>query len=453
MKYEPHKYQEFAYEKMLDLNKCGLFLDMGLGKTVTTLTAIDELMFNRFDISRVLVIAPLRVAQTTWPDEIQKWDHLRHLKISKILGSAKQRRLALYTEADIYIINRENVCWLCNELSSGVGNAWLFDMVVIDELSSFKSAKSARFRALRKLIPRSNRVVGLTGTPSPNGLIDLWAQLYLLDQGDRLGKTLTSYRERFFLPDKRNAQTIFNYKLKDDSEDIIKSRISDICFSMKSEDYLDLPARTDITQEVLLNPKEMSVYKEFEANAYKLFEESKEVTAVNAAALTGKLLQYANGAMYLENKDYVITHDNKLNALEEIVELSQGQPILCFYSFISDLERIKKRIPFARKLDTPEDQSDWNEGKIPLLLAHPASAGHGLNIQTGGSIIVWFGLTWSLELYQQANARLHRQGQTNKVFIHHLIAKNTVDEDVLMALQNKADIQEAVLAAVKARVA
>lgn len=449
LEFKPHKYQEIAINKIYETPKVGLFLDMGLGKTVITLTAIEDLIYNQFEITKVLVIAPLRVAEDTWSRESEKWGHLKNLKISKVLGTPEQRRRALAEEADIYIINRENVVWLTNELS-GVGNGWDFDMVVIDELSSFKSPKAQRFRALRKYITKSDRVVGLTGTPAPNGLIDLWSQIYLLDGGQRLGKTITGYRERYFIPNQRNQTTIFNYKPKEESEKAIKDKISDICVSMKAEDWLEMPERIDTVQSVKLSDKEMRAYEKFEKESYIQFIEG-EVTAASAAALTNKLLQYSNGAMYLSGGGYAKTSDKKLDMLEELIETSQGKPILCFYSFKHDLERIKERFSFAKKLQDAEDIKEWNNGNIRLLLAHPAGAGHGLNLQAGGNIIVWFGLTWSLELYQQANARLYRQGQENAVIIHHLITEGTADESVLKSLQGKEEIQEELLKSLKAK--
>lgn len=449
MRFLPHKYQEIAIEKILDTLKSGLFLDMGLGKTVITLTAAEDLIYNRFEINKVLVIAPLRVAEDTWSRESEKWDHLKHLKISKILGTPAQRRRAIAAEADIYIINRENVVWLTNELSQ-IGNGWDFDMVVIDELSSFKSAKAQRFRALKKYITRSERVVGLTGTPAPNGLIDLWSQIYLLDGGERLGKTITGYRERYFTPGQRNQTTIFNYKPKPEAEQTINQKISDICISMRAEDWLEMPERIDNIQSVKLSVKEMADYEKFERDSYMQFMEG-EVTAASAAALTTKLLQYSNGAMYLPDGGYVLTSDKKLETLEEIIDVSNGKPILCFYSYKHDLERVQKKFKFAKKLENSKDIEDWNNGEIQLLLAHPAGAGHGLNLQAGGNIIVWFGLTWSLELYQQANARLYRQGQENAVIIHHLITEGTADEKVLMSLQGKKDVQDDLLNSLKAK--
>ncbi len=449
MKFVPHTYQQMAIDKILDTPKAGLFLDMGLGKTVITLTAIEELMNNRFEIDRVLVIAPLRVAEDTWSRESQKWDHLKHLRISKVLGSARERRKALAREADIYIVNRENVVWLTDELSQ-VGDGWDFDMVVIDELSSFKSHSAKRFKALRKYITRSSRVVGLTGTPAPNGLIDLWSQIYLLDGGERLGKTITGFRERYFLPNQRNQTMIYNYKPKEEAERAINAKIADICISMRAEDWLEMPERIDNVQSVKLSATELAKYYQFEHDCYMEFLEG-EVTAASAAALSNKLLQYSNGAMYLPDGGYVKTSDAKLEMLEEIIEVSGGKPILCFYSYRHDLERIMERFKYAKKLEGSDDIEKWNNGEIPLLLAHPAGAGHGLNLQAGGNIIVWFGLTWSLELYQQANARLYRQGQENAVIIHHLITEGTADESVLKSLQGKKDVQDELLDSLKAK--
>ena len=449
MKFVPHKYQEMAIEKIYSTPRCGLFLDMGLGKTVITLTAIEDLIYNQFEISKVLVIAPLRVAEDTWSRESQKWDHLKDLRISKILGTPQQRRLALARESDVYITNRENVVWLTDELS-GIGNGWFFDMVVIDELSSFKSPKAQRFRALKKYISRSSRVVGLTGTPAPNGLIDLWSQMYLIDSGERLGKTVTGYRERYFTPNQRNQTTIFNYKLKENAEKAIMDKISDICVSMKAEDWLDMPERIDSVVNVKMTPEQKSSYEQFEKEAYMQFMEG-EVTAASAAALTNKLLQYSNGAMYTDTGEYAVTNNNKLDALADIVEASGGKPILCFYSFRHDLERILKKFKYAVKLEDSDDIEKWNNGEIPLLLAHPASAGHGLNLQSGGNIIVWYGLTWSLELYQQANARLYRQGQEQAVIIHHLITEGTCDSRVYESLQGKANVQDELIDSLKAK--
>ncbi len=448
MEFKPHEYQKMAIEKIYETPRCGLFLEMGLGKTVITLTALEDMIYNSFEVGKVLVIAPLRVAEDTWSRESAKWEHLKHLRISKILGTPAQRRAALAAEADIYIINRENVVWLCDELS--VAGGWFFDAVVIDELSSFKSPKAQRFKALRKYITRSRRVIGLTGTPAPNGLIDLWSQIYLLDGGERLGRTVTGYRERFFLPDKRNQTTIFSYKPKDGADKAIWDRLSDICVSMRAEDWLTLPERIDNVVTVRMTDKQRAAYEKFEREQYIQFIEG-EVTAVSAAALTNKLLQYSNGAMYKADGGYIETCEGKLDALEDIIEAANGKPVLCFYSYKHDLERIQKRFPNAVKLDNAGDIENWNSGRIELLLAHPAGAGHGLNLQAGGNIIVWFGLTWSLELYQQANARLYRQGQENAVVIHHLLTEHTVDERVYQSLQGKGEVQDELLDALKAK--
>lgn len=446
MRFEPHEYQRTAIGKILDTPRCGLFLDMGLGKTVITLTAINELMYNSFEVSHVLVIAPLRVAEDTWSRESEKWDHLRHLTISKILGTPAQRRQALAAKADIYVINRENVVWLCGELKH-----WCFDMVVIDELSSFKSPKAQRFRALRKVIGGSKRVVGLTGTPAPNGLIDLWSEMYLIDGGERLGRTVTGYRERYFVPDKRNQTTIFTYKPKPEADKAIREKLADICVSMKAADWLTLPERIDCVTTVKLTAAQRKAYDKFERDMYIEFTEG-DVSAVSAAALTNKLLQYSNGAMYTETGEYIEVGEGKLDALGEIIEAANGAPILCFYSYRHDLERIQRRFPQAVKLESAEHIAAWNEGKIPLLLAHPAGAGHGLNLQAGGNIIVWFGLTWSLELYQQANARLHRQGQQRVVIVHHLLTENTADEQVYRSLRDKSAVQDELIESLKVRI-
>jgi len=444
-----HAYQHQAVDFIIDKPYCGLLLEMGLGKTVSTLTAIDRLLNDRFEVAKVLVIAPLRVADATWVDEVQKWEHLKHLTISRVLGTETQRKQALRARADIYIINRENVAWLVGYCDAG----WPFDMVVIDELSSFKSAQAQRFKTLRQVRPLMKRVVGLTGTPAPNGLIDLWAQMYLLDRGERLFPTIGRYRDAYFNPGRRNGHVVFNYDLRDDGETRIHAKIADICMSMKAEDYIDLPDRIDNFVDVYLPPAVKKAYDEFEKKQVLDLLDA-EITALNAAGLSNKLLQYANGAVYDDDKDYHEVHKAKLDALDEILETSNGQPVLVFYTYKHDLERIlthfKKLKP--KKLEGSEDIKDWNVGKIPLLLAHPASAGHGLNLQVGGNIIVWFGQTWSLELYQQANARLHRQGQKNAVIIHHLVARGTMDADVLKALGGKTDTQEALLSAVKARI-
>ncbi len=447
MRYVPHEYQRYATNKILTQNAVGLFLDMGLGKTVISLTAVNELLYNYFDVSNVLVIAPLRVAQTTWPDEVRKWDHLQHLTISKILGSVKERRAALNTPADIHIINRENVVWLVGEY----GKKWPFDMVIIDELSSFKSTKAKRFRVLRRVRPCVKRIVGLTGTPAPNGLIDLWAQVYLLDQGERLGKTITGYRNRYFVPGRRNRHVIYEWDPKPEAEEAIYKKLDDICVSMKAEDWLEMPEKIDRVVPVQIPEKAREKYEQLERDLLLPYE-GGDVTADNAAVLSGKLLQLANGAVYDENGAVKEIHSAKLEALDDIIEAANGRPVLVFYAYRHDLARLQERLPEARILDTEKDIEDWNRGMIPVGLAHPASAGHGLNLQTGGNIIVWFGLTWSLELYLQAVARLYRQGQEKSVIVHHLVAENTIDEDVMKALESKDVTQEALLEAVKARI-
>lgn len=446
-----HSYQTFAVQHIISHPEAGLLLDMGLGKTVSTLTAIKKLMDEYLEVNKVLIIAPKRVAESTWCDEIEKWEHLKGLTVSKILGSQKQRKEALKASADIYTINRENVVWLVSHLQG----YWPFDMVVIDELSSFKSSKSARFRALRLVRPKTNRVVGLTGTPAPNGLIDLWSQIYLLDMGARLERTITAYRTKYFRPGRTNGQIVFDYKLNNGSEEAIYKQIGDICISMKAEDYLQLPERIDRTVDVHLTEKLAEQYMEFEKEQVLALEnEDGDISAVNAAALSNKLLQFSNGAIYDSERNVHEIHSEKLEALEEIVEAANGQSVLVFYSFRHDVSRIMRKLKsfHPKEIGGPEDIKAWNNGNLPLLLAHPASAGHGLNLQGGGHIIVWFGLPWSSELYQQANARLYRQGQSKPVIIHHLIAKGTMDEDVMKALGNKIDKQEALMQAVKARI-
>lgn len=450
MKFKPWNYQQYAINHVIDNSASGLFLDMGMGKTVSTLTAIDDLILLG-EVNKILVIAPLRVAEDTWSTEVDKWDHLKHLRISKILGSKKQREEAINTDADIYVTNRENVDWLVAECF----NSWIWDMVVIDELSSFKSSKAKRFRALKKVRPYFKRIVGLTGTPAPNSLIDLWPQIYLLDGGQRLGKTITGYKERYFKPGRRNGYIVYNWELKEGSEETIQNKISDICISMSAKDYLDIPERIDNKVEITLPIKVMDTYKQLEKDLVLEIGE-EDITAANAAVLTNKLLQLANGAIYSEDKEVVRIHDEKLDRLEEIIDIANGKPVLVFYNFKHDYDRISKMLTKNKikhqALNTSDDIKKWNNGEIQVALLHPASAGHGLNLQYGGNIIVWFGLTWSLELYQQANARLHRQGQKETVIIHHLIAKGTVDEDVMNALANKEVNQNMLLEAVKARI-
>lgn len=445
MKFVPHEYQKRAIDKVVTQTHVGLFLDMGLGKTVITLTAINRLMYEDFEVSRVLVIAPKRVAEDTWTREHAKWDHLQHLKISRILGTAAQRKAALKADADVYVIGRDNVVWLTEQLKS-----WPFDMVVIDELSSFKNPQAKRFRALRKVMPRVSRVVGLTGTPSPNGLMDLWAEIYLLDMGDRLERTLGAYREKYFKPGARNGYVVYKWLPVKGAEERIRDRISDICVSMSAADYLTLPERIDNVIPVSLSKQELATYKKMEEEQLLELGDDDMIVALNAAAVMTKLLQIANGSVYTASGAVERIHKAKLEALEEIVDTTDS-PVLVFYSFRHDLEAILGAIEGARTLEGPQDIADWNGGKIRVLLAHPASVGYGLNLQDGGHTIVWYGLTWSLELYQQANARLYRQGQEKPVIIHHLIAEGTVDEQVMRALQAKDTSQAALLAALKER--
>lgn len=448
MQYKPHDYQKRATELVIKIPKIGLFLDMGLGKTVITMTAIQELMYDRFEVTKVLVIAPKRVAEDTWTREHAKWDHLRELRISKVLGNEQQRIHALKEDADIYVIGRDNVIWLINYYQ-GLRKGWPFDMIVIDELSSFKNPQAKRFRALRKAMPFVNRVVGLTGTPSPNSMMDLWAELYLLDRGERLGPTLSSYREKYFRPGARNGYVIYKWEPFRNAQKEIEEKISDICISMSAADYLTLPKRIDNVIPVHLTDKEMAAYKQMEQEQLLKIDE-EDIVALNAAAVMNKLLQIANGSVYSVDGDVVKIHDEKLDALEEIIDTT-GEPVLVFYSYKHDLEAIRSRIKGARILEGPEDIADWNDGKVQVLLAHPASVGYGLNLQEGGHIIVWYGLTWSLELYQQANARLYRQGQDKPVIIHHLVAEGTADEQVMHALQHKDMSQAALLEALKER--
>lgn len=445
MKYKPHNYQKFATDFILDHPVCCLMLDMGLGKTVITLTALWDMVMDSFLSYRVLVIAPKRVAEDTWPKELSKWEHLTGLKASVVLGSRADREAALQRPANIYIINRENVAWLVEN------HRWDFDTVIIDELSSFKSNKADRFKALKRVRPQIERIIGLTGTPAPNSLMDLWPEMYLLDMGKRLGRFITGYRERFFKPDKRNREIIYSYKPRDGAEEAIYNLISDICISMKAVDYLDMPERIDNTIEVVMNPKEQKLYDDF-CRDMVVNIKGEELDAVNAAALSGKLLQMADGAVYGENRKVLHIHDRKLDALEDLVEAANGKPLLVAYWYKHDLSRLQERFKTGRVIDTSRDIDDWNAGKIQIAFIHPASAGHGLNLQAGGSTIVWFGLTWSLELYQQLNARLWRQGQEHTVVIHHIITKGTHDEDVMRALETKDMRQSALIAAVKARI-
>ncbi len=450
MKYNPHEYQTYATNFILAHSVSAILLDMGLGKSVITLTAIKALMYDSFEVSSVLVIAPLRVATQTWPDEIEKWEHLHDLTYAVAVGTEAERRFQLRRNVDIHIINRENVKWLIED--SGI--PFNYDMVVIDELSSFKSHQAKRFKALMKVRPTVKRIVGLTGTPSSNGLMDLWAEYKLLDMGERLGRFIGGYRGRFFTPDKRNQQIVFSYKPLPEAEEHIYRLVSDITISMKSTDYLKMPDCVINEVPVTLSEDEMELYHTMK-NDLILNLDDGDVDAVNAAALAGKLSQMANGAVYDENGNAVRIHDRKLDALEDLIEAANGKPVLVAYWFKHDLERIEKRlhslhIPFS-KLDTPDSITRWNRGDLPVALVHPASAGHGLNLQSGGSTLIWFGLTWSLELYQQTNARLWRQGQTAAtVVIHHIITKGTIDRDIMAALRRKDKTQSALIAAVKA---
>ena len=446
MRYVAHNYQNYAKNFILAHKVSALFLDCGLGKTITTLTAINELMYDSFEISKVLIIAPLRVAQSTWKDEIEKWDHLNLLRYSIAVGDEKERLKALKQNAGIYIINRENVDWLVTK--SGID--FNFDMLIIDELSSFKSHTSKRFKSLLKIRPYFERVVGLTGTPSSNGLMDLWAEFRVLDLGERLGRYITHYRNEYFLPDKRNGAVIFSYKPQPNAEERIYRRLADITISMKSTEYLKMPELILNELEINLDEEDQIKYKKFKKEMVMTIQE-KEIDAINAASLSNKLIQLANGSIYDKDKKFYEVHNKKLDKLEEIIESANGKPVLVAYWFKADKERIEKRFK-VREIKTADDIKQWNKGMIDLALIHPASAGHGLNLQSGGSTLVWFSLTWSLELYQQTNARLYRQGQKNTVVIHHLITKNTIDEDIMKSLKRKDKTQEALMKAVKARI-
>ena len=447
MKYSPHDYQRYAAEFIITQPVAALLLDMGLGKTSITLTAINDLLFDSFEAHKVLVVAPLRVARDTWSAEIEKWEHLKNLRYSVAVGTERERISALSTPADIYIINRENIQWLVEES----GLIFDFDMAVIDELSSFKNHQSKRFRAFTKVRPKLKRIVGLTGTPAGNGLMDLFAEFKLLDMGERLGRLIGQYRNAYFQPDKRNGMVVYSYKPLPDAEQQIYDKISDITISMKAADHLKMPELVSTEYAVQLSDKEREKYDRLKKELV-LSTEDNEVTAANAASLSNKLSQMANGAVYSDDESVMQIHDRKLDALEDIIESMNGKPLLVAYWFKHDLERIRKRFEI-REIKSSEDISDWNSGKIPVALIHPASAGHGLNLQNGGSTLVWFGLTWSLELYQQTNARLWRQGQpADTVVIQHIIAKGTIDEQIMKALKTKDTTQAALITAVKAEV-
>ena len=452
MIFKPHNYQAYCMEQIMEKPALGLFLDMGLGKTVITLSAIQQLKYGRFQVNKVLVIAPKKVAEATWQREAEKWDNVKRLRISTVLGSESKRIRALNTQADIYIINRENVVWLVDHYK----NSWPFDMVVVDEFSSFKSHSAKRFKALAAIRGHIRRIVGLTGTPSPNGLNDLWSQVYLLDQGARLGKYYTHFRDRYFEPGKRSRDVIYSYDPKVGADTAIMDAVSDICISMKSEDYLELPDITYDTVPVQLDAKAAKAYTKLERDMVLALNDNEVIDVASAAALSNKLQQLANGAIYDENKEWHEVHNCKIDAFMELVEQLNGKSALVFYNFRHDLERLtealKKSKLRVRLLAGPQDEKDWNNGKIDILLAHPASAAYGLNLQEGGNHVVWFGLNWSLELYQQANKRLHRQGQKEKVIIHHLICEGTRDTDLAAALDEKGRAQEYVLTSLKARI-
>lgn len=451
MKYIPHAYQTYCIKRLITDPALGLFLDMGLGKTVITLTAVNDLKYNRFAVNKILVIAPKKVAEATWAKEAQKWDHLKMLRVIAVLGTLNKRIKALNTPADIYVINRENVPWLVEYYR----NTWPFDMVVVDEFSSFKNHSAKRFKSLTWVRKHITRFVGLTGTPAPNGLLDLWAQIFLLDGGQRLEKHITKFRERYFQPDQRDRDHVFSYAPKPGAEEIIKNRISDICVSMKAEDYLELPDCTTVTLPVVLDKKAKVAYEKLEKEMLLEIDESV-IDAGTAAVLTNKLLQLCNGAVYDENREVIEIHDCKLEAFMELVEGLNGQPALVFYNFQHDLIRLKKALEksglVVKELKGPKEEDEWNDRKIDILLAHPASAAYGLNLQKGGNHVIWFGLNWSLELYQQANKRLHRQGQLEKVIVHHVVVEGGVDEDVMTALEDKGATQDKLMNALKARI-
>ena len=444
MKYNPHSYQEYAVKFIESHSISALFLDMGLGKTSITLTAVNELLFDSFEVRKVLVIAPLRVARNTWCDEIKKWDHLSNIKYSIVVGTEKERISALNENADIYIINRENVDWLVNKS----GYEFDFDMIVIDELSSFKNHQSKRFKSLMKIRPKVKRIVGLTGTPSSNGLMDLFAEFKVLDLGERLGYFIGQYRNTYFKPDKTNGAIVYSYKPLPNAEDSIYEKISDITVSMKASEYLKMPELVVSNYKVEMSEYEKKQYDEMKKNLICEIKDG-EITVSNAGSLSNKLSQFANGAVYDDEQNIVEIHSRKLDALEDIIESMNGKPLLVAYWYKHDLQRIKKRFD-VREIKTGKDIADWNKGKIPVALIHPASAGHGLNLQQGGSTLVWFGLTWSLELYQQTNGRLYRQGQKNTVVIQHIVTKGSIDEQILKALERKNKTQEDLIEAVKA---
>ena len=444
-RFTPYPHQSAGIDWIIERPACALFWGMGTGKTVTTLTAIDQLLHDYLEDGPALIIAPKRVAENTWSKEAAKWEHLSHLRVSKIMGNEKQRMAALSAKADLYVINRENVAWLTEAL----GNRWPFPIVVIDELSSFKSAQAKRWKALRRVRGRINRIIGLTGTPRPNGLEDLWPETYLLDQGERLGKTLSSFRAQFLEPEKMNGYIVYSYRPKKHAETVVYNLLSDICMSIRKEDVLSLPGQIYEDIELEASPSLLKQYKQFERDkVLECLGADGEIVAGTAAALTNKLLQFANGAIYDMDGGVHEIHTIKLDALEELLEEAGGDPVLVLYAYKHDRDRIRQRIK-CRELDKPEDIDAWNRGEIPVALAHPASIGHGLNLQDGGHILVWYGLTWSLELYQQANERLNRPGQKNICRVYHLILKGTHDSRVLSSLKNKDEGQAAAIEALR----
>lgn len=448
MRFNPHPYQQAAVEWAIEKPKSGLFLPMGMGKTIITLTVIQMLMYDRFEVTKTLIIAPIRVARSTWPNEIKKWEHTKSLTYAQILGDKQNRINALQQEADIYLINRENVAWLVDYWK----NHWPYDLVVIDELSGFKSPQAKRFKALRKVMPLVDRFIGLTGTPTPKGFPDLWSQIYLMDQGKRLGKTLTTFRQRYLIPGRRNGHVVYDWGLQPGAKRRIIEAISDICMSLKAEDWLQLPECRYLVQSVRLPEKVLQQYRQFKREKILEVCEDGIVTASNAGVVSNKLLQFTSGAIYDENHAVQVIHTAKLEVLEDLLEAANGQPIMVFYYFRHDYDQIKDHFPkiSTRTIEDEQDVNDWNAGKIDMLLVHPASVGHGLNLQQGGSIIIWYTLpNWNLELYQQANARLHRQGQKNSVRIYHLVASGTVDEDMMKSLEQKDVSQQALIEALK----
>ena len=443
--FAPYPHQAAGINWIIERPACALFWGMGTGKTVTTLTALDRLLHDYLEDGPVLVIAPKRVAENTWSKEASKWEHLQHLRVSRVMGTEKQRLAALAASADIYVINRENVVWLVETLQ----NRWPFRIVVIDELSSFKSAQAKRWKALRRVRGRIDRLIGLTGTPRPNGLEDLWPEVYLLDQGERLGRTLTAFRSRFLVPDKMNGHIVYSYREKEGASEEVYSCLADVCMSIRKEDVLSLPGQIYEDIELEAPAALLKKYKQFERDkVLECLDADGEIVAGTAAALTNKLLQFANGAIYDLDGQVHHLHDIKLDALEELIEEAGGEPVLVLYAYQHDADRIRERIK-CRALDKPEDIDAWNRGEIPVALAHPASIGHGLNLQDGGHILIWFGLTWSLELYQQANERLNRPGQKNVCRVYHLVLKGTHDTRVLQSLKNKDIGQAAAIEALR----